>query len=54
VSGPVTVRDTTGWNVIAGNEISGPLSCGGNSPAPVDNGSANTVKGPKSGQCSGL
>jgi arabinogalactan endo-1,4-beta-galactosidase len=54
VSGPVTVTDTTGWNVIAGNEIEGPLSCTGNEPEPVDNGSPNEVRGPKSGQCAGL
>ncbi|MCC3765829.1 glycosyl hydrolase 53 family protein [Glycomyces sp. TRM65418] len=54
VSGPVTVTGTTWWNVIAGNDISGPLSCSGSEAAPVNNGSANAVKGPKSGQCSGL
>jgi hypothetical protein len=52
VDGPVTVVDSTGWNVIAGNEISGPLSCTGNDPAPA--GSDNDVGGPKTGQCAGL
>ncbi|WP_199040746.1 glycosyl hydrolase 53 family protein [Glycomyces salinus] len=54
VNGPVTVTDTTGWNVIAGNEIDGPLSCTGNGPAPVDNGTTNEVRGPKTGQCAAL
>ncbi|MDA1361364.1 glycosyl hydrolase 53 family protein [Glycomyces luteolus] len=54
VFGPVTVTDTTGWNVIAGNEVSGPLSCTGNQPEPVDNGFANESRGPKSGQCASL
>jgi arabinogalactan endo-1,4-beta-galactosidase len=54
VSGPVTVTGTTGWNVIAGNAISGPLSCTGNGSAPVNNGTVNEVKGPRSGQCAGL
>ncbi|WP_026925596.1 glycosyl hydrolase 53 family protein [Glycomyces arizonensis] len=54
VTGPVAVTDTAGWNVIAGNEITGPLSCTGNRPAPVDNGSINQVQGPGSGQCAGL
>jgi arabinogalactan endo-1,4-beta-galactosidase len=54
VSGPLTVKGTTGWNTIAGNDIRGPLSCTGNQPAPVHNGAPNQVQGPKSGQCSGL
>ncbi|MEU5154081.1 glycosyl hydrolase 53 family protein [Glycomyces sp. NPDC021274] len=54
VSGPVTVTGTTWWNVIAGNAISGPLSCSENGSAPVNNGKANEVKGPRSGQCAGL
>jgi arabinogalactan endo-1,4-beta-galactosidase len=54
VTGPVTVRDTSGWNVIAGNTITGPLACSGNQPPPVDNGATNQVQGPKSGQCRGL
>lgn len=54
VSGPVTVSGTRWWNVIAGNAIAGPLSCGGNAVPPVNNGFTNTVTGPKSGQCSRL
>jgi arabinogalactan endo-1,4-beta-galactosidase len=54
ISGPVTVTQTHGWNVIAGNTINGPLTCGRNAQAPVNNGSANTVSGPKSAQCRDL
>ncbi|WP_162605719.1 glycosyl hydrolase 53 family protein [Jiangella aurantiaca] len=53
VTGPVSVNDVSGWNVIAGNRITGPLACSGNDPAPVNNGSINTA-GRKSGQCAGL
>ncbi|MDT0342835.1 glycosyl hydrolase 53 family protein [Streptomyces litchfieldiae] len=52
ISGPVT--GTLWWNVIAGNTISGPLTCGENTRPPVNNGSANTVSGPKSAQCRDL
>ncbi|MEU9507302.1 S8 family serine peptidase [Micromonospora sp. NPDC048170] len=57
VSGPVDVVDSrTGDTpvVVSGNRIDGPLRCVGNQPPPVDNGVANTVGGPKSGQCRGL
>lgn len=54
VVGPVRVTDTTGWNVIAGNSITGPLTCSGNAPPPVNNGSMNSVLGPKGGQCADL
>jgi arabinogalactan endo-1,4-beta-galactosidase len=54
VSGPVSAVGTNGWNVIAGNEINGPLSCSESEPAPVNNGTVNVVKGPRSGQCAGL
>ncbi|WP_323135716.1 S8 family serine peptidase [Micromonospora peucetia] len=57
VSGPVNVVDSrTGHTpvVVSGNRIDGPLRCVGNQPPPVDNGVANTVSGPKSGQCRGL
>jgi hypothetical protein len=37
---------------IEGNSISSSLSCTSNSPAPTDDGHANTVSGPRSGQCS--
>ncbi len=51
ITGPVTVTGTHGWNVIAGNTINGPLTCSENVRPPVNNGSANTVSGPKSPQC---
>jgi len=51
VSGPLSVRDTTGPSVIAGNRIDGPLACSGNIPAPVNKGFPNNVTGARSGQC---
>ncbi|MFB4192952.1 glycosyl hydrolase 53 family protein [Streptomyces carpaticus] len=54
IDGPVTVTGTHWWNVIAGNTISGPLTCGDNARPPVNNGSANTVGGPRSAQCRDL
>ncbi|MFC0529522.1 glycosyl hydrolase 53 family protein [Phytohabitans kaempferiae] len=54
ISGPVSVTNTTGWNVIAGNTIAGPLSCSGNTPPPVNNAAPNKTAGPRSGQCAGL
>ncbi|MFI9584205.1 Ig-like domain-containing protein [Streptomyces sp. NPDC052236] len=54
ITGPVTVTRTHWWNVIAGNTINGPLMCGGNAQPPVNNGSTNTVSGPKSAQCRDL
>ncbi|ONI83458.1 alpha-mannosidase [Saccharothrix sp. ALI-22-I] len=54
VGGPVSLAGNKGGSVLAGNTIGGPLSCTGSDPAPVDNGWANEVRGPKSGQCSSL
>lgn len=54
IVGPVTVTNTDGPSVIAGNLIIGRLGCSGNVPPPVNNGSPNRVIGPKTGQCSGL
>ncbi|SDD77719.1 glycosyl hydrolase 53 family protein [Glycomyces harbinensis] len=54
LTGPVTITDTTGWNVLAGNTIFGPLSCAGNEPAPVHHGTPNRVLGARSAQCAGL
>ncbi|MFI6759698.1 M14 family zinc carboxypeptidase [Micromonospora sp. NPDC050417] len=57
VSGPVTLAaNATGADLplLAGNTVSGPLSCAGNSPAPINLGLRNTVQGPRSGQCAGL
>lgn len=53
-TGPVTVNDTTGLTVIAGNTITGRLSCSGNEPPPVSVGHPNTVVGPVTGQCEEL
>jgi beta-glucosidase-like glycosyl hydrolase len=57
VSGPVNLRDSsTGVRaiVVSGNRITGPLSCTGNEPPPVNNGVPNNVTGPQSGQCADL
>jgi hexosaminidase len=54
VAGPVVLQNNTGSTVVSGNHISGPLSCTGNSPAPTNAGQANSVSGPKSGQCARL
>ncbi|MGW1060607.1 S8 family serine peptidase [Micromonospora rubida] len=57
VTGPVSLVDNrTGGTpiLVSGNRIDGPLRCVGNQPAPVNGGAANTVGGPRSGQCSGL
>lgn len=54
VHGPLTLHDNdTGGSppVISGSTIRGPLDCVGNSSAPIDDGSANTVRGGASGQC---
>ncbi|TDC53303.1 hypothetical protein E1212_06455 [Jiangella ureilytica] len=54
VTGPVSVTGVRGVTVIADNRISGPLACSDNEPAPVDQGFANVVRGPTSGQCDDL
>jgi hypothetical protein len=57
VNGPVSlVGNHTGDHpiVVSGNSITGPLSCSGNNPPPVNNGHPNNVRGPTAGQCSGL
>ncbi len=41
-------------NIVEGNTIGVNLSCVGNTPAPTDVGTPNTVTGIKSGQCVGL
>jgi hypothetical protein len=54
ISGPVTLTGNVApgdVNAIEGNTIQGPLSCAGNAPAPTDGGDANSVSGPRSGQC---
>jgi hypothetical protein len=54
VDGTVTLKDTAGPSVIAGNTITGKLACSGNAPAPVDRGLPNQVLGPATGQCKSL
>ncbi|MFC6015616.1 ExeM/NucH family extracellular endonuclease [Plantactinospora solaniradicis] len=56
VAGPVSLVGNTGSQpvLVAGNKISGPLSCLGNNPAPGNDGRANTVRGPATGQCARL
>jgi hypothetical protein len=39
---------------VSGNTVTGSLYCTGNNPAPVDNGSINTVSGTASDQCAGI
>ena len=40
--------------VVADSTVAGPLSCTGNSPAPINLGAANTVSGPATCQCAAL
>ncbi|MPV36472.1 outer membrane protein assembly factor BamB family protein [Georgenia subflava] len=57
VTGPLQVTGTragAGTVVVAGNTISGPLRCEDNDPAPTNEGEANSVSGPRTGQCAGL
>jgi predicted alpha-1,2-mannosidase len=54
VTGIVTLTANSGDSVIAGNRITGFLTCTANDPAPVNNGLANTVKGIRLGQCAKL
>jgi predicted alpha-1,2-mannosidase len=54
VSGPVSLVNGRGGSVVAASAVGGPLSCSGNNPPPANNGLANTVRGPKIGQCQGL
>ncbi|MCW3818084.1 M14 family zinc carboxypeptidase [Micromonospora sp. DR5-3] len=55
VTGPVEVSGNRGEApLVAANTVTGPLSCGGNTQAPVNLGLSNSVEGPKSGQCASL
>ncbi|MFY1672171.1 M14 family zinc carboxypeptidase [Plantactinospora sp. WMMB334] len=57
VSGPVSLAANatgSGPALVAGNAVSGPLSCVVNSPAPTNLEVANSVTGPKAGQCAAL
>jgi hypothetical protein len=52
VGGAVTASQNvaSGGPVISNNQIGGMLTCSGNTPAPVNNGQSNTVKGGRVGQ----
>lgn len=54
ITGPVRITGTDGPTVVAGNRVTGPLVCSDNDPAPVNRGVANSVTGPRSGQCHNL
>lgn len=56
LGGPVSVTDnaTSEPPVLSSNTVAGPLACSGNVPAPTDDGTPNTVTGPRTGQCAGL
>nr|WP_246612394.1 GH92 family glycosyl hydrolase [Actinoplanes bogorensis] len=54
VRGIVTLTTGKTSTVVAGNTINGPLTCTGNSPAPVNNGLKNAGSGLRLGQCSKL
>jgi hypothetical protein len=54
IDGSLTLKDTGGTSVLAGNTITGKLACSGNSPAPVNRGLVNVVLGPATGQCKSL
>jgi len=62
ITGGVSVTNNTGAGSeaaggapeIEGDQIGGSLICSGNSPAPTNDGKANTVSGSRSGQCTGL
>ncbi|MFG2918476.1 phosphodiester glycosidase family protein [Kitasatospora sp. NPDC048298] len=54
VAGPLHLALNRGATLLAGTTVRGPLDCSGNTPAPVDGGLANTVGGPKGGQCAKL
>ncbi|MEV1285583.1 bifunctional UDP-sugar hydrolase/5'-nucleotidase [Micromonospora sp. NPDC049679] len=56
VTGPVTLLSNKGTEapVVAGSTFRGPIFCAGNVPAPVNDGRANTVRGPATGQCAQL
>ncbi len=57
VRGPVSLANNTTGDIepiVARSTVNGPLACSGNVPAPIDLGAPNTVRGPASGQCTGL
>ncbi|MFC6093302.1 GH92 family glycosyl hydrolase [Saccharothrix lopnurensis] len=54
ISGPVNLVGNRGGTVLAANDVTGPMSCVISDPAPVNNGWANQVRGPRTGQCGRL
>jgi hypothetical protein len=57
VSGSVSVLNTSGSPqapVVAANQITLTLDCAGNTPAPTNDGRANTVMGARTNQCAAL
>ncbi len=57
VRGPVSLRNNATGDVepiLARSAITGPLSCTGNTPAPINLGAPVTVTGPVAGQCTTL
>jgi len=57
VSGPLVLRNSATGDVepiVADSTVNGPLTCTGNTPAPINLGAANTVTGPATGQCAAL
>ncbi|MGY0007205.1 M14 family zinc carboxypeptidase [Micromonospora sp. I033] len=55
VDGPVDVSGNGGdAPLLAANTVTGPLSCEGNTAAPVDLELGNSTQGPKTGQCASL
>ena len=57
VRGPVALTGNRTGDiepVVSGNVVHGPLACTGNSPAPIDLGAPNDVRGPAAGQCAAL
>jgi hypothetical protein len=57
IRGPVSLTNSATGDIepiVARSTVSGPLSCSGNSPAPINLGAPNTVNGPATGQCAAL
>ena len=57
VGGPVVLfgNNTPGVEpIVADSTVNGPLVCSGNTPAPINLGAANDVRGPATGQCATL
>ena len=54
IVGAVRLDDNTGGTVVAGNRITGVLTCTGNAPLPSNEGVPNQVVGPRLAQCAGL